>query len=327
MSSLRRSTRVVSQLSHGRVTDQGNIRKLSTPTTKRPLAAKKAKVFSNHVEQKGASPLSSDDTKPSVGDDQLAGKKWKSWSAHATSSPFPDFGRPTRHECEEAYRVLYDMHNDDVEKEFQDPYTPDTIPHVLDAMIVAVLSQATSWSNAKRAMDSLVTTYGSIFAYDEIFNGGMEKLQNALRCGGLHIRKSKIIMTILEQVEQRYGKWDLDHLFDLGNEEAMKELISYKYIGPKSAFVVMGWCLKRNNFTVDTHVYRIAGLWGWRPKEASREMTQAHLDALVPAELKYKLHFLLIAHGRVCPACRGGSKQNQACSARKAMLKSTEGCK
>lgn len=327
MSSLRRSSRVVSQLSHGRVTDQGNIRKLSTSTTKRPSAAKKAKVLSHHGEQRRTSLLSSDDAKPSVDDDQLAGKKWKSWSAHATSSPFPDFGRPTRHECEEPYRVLDEMHNEDVEKEFQDPYTPDTIPHVLDAMIVAVLSQATSWSNAKRAMDGLVTTYGSIFAYEEIFNGGMEKLQNALRCGGLHIRKSKIIMTILEQVQQRYGKWDLDHLFDLGNEDAMKELISYKYIGPKSAFVVMGWCLKRNNFTVDTHVYRIAGLWGWRPKEASREMTQAHLDALIPAELKYKLHFLLIAHGRACPACRGGSKQNQACSARRAMLKDMESCK
>ena len=252
-------------------------------------------------------------------DEKLARKKWNSWSAHATSSPFPDFAHPARRECEEAYRVLYEMHNDAVEEEFKDPNVPDTIPHVLDAIIIAVLSQATSWSNAKRAMDSMKDTYGSIFAYDKILHGGRDKLEATLRCGGLHVRKSKIITTILEDVQTRHGKWDLDYLFKLNDQDAMKELISYKYIGPKSAFVVMGWCLSRNNFTVDTHIYRIAGLWGWRPKQASREQTQAHLDALVPPEIKFKLHFLLLQHGRACPGCRGGSKQTHACEARKQM--------
>ncbi|EAT77813.1 hypothetical protein SNOG_14621 [Parastagonospora nodorum SN15] len=79
----------------------------------------------------------------------------------------------------------------------------------------------------------------------------------------------------------------------------MKELMSYKYVGPKSAFVVMGWCLKRNRFTVDTHVYRIAGLWGWRPKEAD-----AREDAT--------------AFG--C-ACRGGAKKDQKCKVSKEIRK------
>lgn len=99
----------------------------------------------------------------------------------------------------------------------------------------------------------------------------------------------------------------------------MKELITYKVIGSKSAYVVMGWCLKRTSFTADTHVYRIAGLWGWRPKEATREKTQSHLDALIPNGLKFDLNFLLIAHGRICPACRGGSKGEKKCEARKKM--------
>ncbi|KAJ4267061.1 hypothetical protein NW762_003159 [Fusarium torreyae] len=312
---LRRSARVARQLSYNRVTDEGKIGKSPTPTTRRTRGP------SHLVAKSLALPLSSGDKRRGVDDDQLAEKKWKSWSAHATSSPFPEFGRPTRHQCEKAYRVLHENHNQAVETELSDPYTSDTIPHVLDAMVVVVLSQATSWKNAKRAIHSLEDTYGSTFAYDDIFNGGMEKLQDALRCGGLHIRKSKIIMSILEQVQHRHGTWSIDHLFNLSNKEAMEDLISYKYIGPKSAFVVMGWCLKKNVFTVDTHVYRIAGLWGWRPKEASREMAQAHLDALVPAELKWKLHLLLVAHGRVCPACRGGSSQDQTCSVHDAMLR------
>lgn len=240
-------------------------------------------------------------------------KKWKAWSANATSTPYPNFGHPTNRECQLAYDILYNLHNDAVEAEFKDTNTPETIPFVLDALIVAVLSQATSWSNAKRAMDSMKQTYGSVFAYDNIYAGGTEKLQETIRCGGLHIRKTKIIMTILEEVKRRYGRWNLDHLLDASDEDAMKELISYKYIGSKSAYVVMGWCLKRNRFTVDTHVYRIAGLWGWRPSQASREKTQSHLDAVVPAELKFKLHFFLIQHGRTCPACRGGSKEPHGC--------------
>jgi 3-methyladenine DNA glycosylase/8-oxoguanine DNA glycosylase len=51
----------------------------------------------------------------------------------------------------------------------------------------------------------------------------------------------------------------MNHLFDRDDEAAMKELLSFKGIGPKFAFVVMNWCLKRVKFTVDTHVFRPVG--------------------------------------------------------------------
>lgn len=251
------------------------------------------------------------------GDGRLAKQKWQSWKSTATSSPFPDFPSPSPADCEETYSVLNQRHRAAVEEEFRDPNTPETIPFVLDAMMVALLSQATSWSNAKRAMNSLKETYGSVFAYDAIMAGGRQELEAALRPGGLHVRKSTLIYSMLQQVRERHGKWDLDYLFEASDEDAMKELLSYKGIGPKCAFVVMSWCLKRNPFTVDTHVFRIAGLWGWVPANATREKAQAHLDATVPKKLKFDLHFLLIAHGRECPACRGGSKGGVVCEARK----------
>lgn len=267
---------------------------------------------------------SSDDDKPQVervkrsdsdNDTRLADAKWQKWHAHAKSSPFPAFAHPTPAECKAAHSVLTKMHDEAVKAEFDDPDTPETIANVLDAIVVAILSQATSWNNAKRAMNSMKAVYGSIYAYDDILAGGQDKLQEALRCGGLHVRKSKIITSILQQVQERYHGWDLNHLFELSDEDAMKELISYKGMGPKSAFVVMTWCLKRQNFTVDTHVHRISGLWGWRPQGVDVQKTQAHLDATIPSELKFDLHFLLIQHGRSCPACRGGSKSTKPCEA------------
>lgn len=309
---MRRSTRVASQTSQNG---------LSNPATKELKKSDNSNSVTKRTKanpRQGLSITTSnapENDSTTEKDEQLARKKWGSWSTHANESPFPDFERPTRRECEEAYRVLHKMHNEAVKKELDDPDTPETIPSVLDAMIVAVLSQATSWSNAKRAMNSMKDVYSSVFAYDAIMEGGVKKLQETIRCGGLHIRKSKIIMSILEEVQLRHKKWNLDHIFDLSQEDAMKELLSYKYMGPKSAFVVLSWCLKKDVFTVDTHVYRIAGLWGWRPQKATREETQAHLDAVVPTEMKMKLHFLLIAHGRTCPHCRGGSKGARRCEA------------
>lgn len=250
---------------------------------------------------------------------RLADKKYQAWSTYATSSPFPDFPRPTPEQCLKANGVLHEMHHLDVEKEFNDPNTPETIPYVLDAMMVAVLSAATSWNNAKRAMNSMKEVYGSVFAYQEIFEGGKAKLEETIRCGGLHIRKSNIIMNMLEEVQKRHGKWDMDYLFNVSDEDAMQELMHYKGMGPKCASVVMNWCLKRNAFTVDTHIYRIAGLWGWIPEGISREKAQSHLDARVPLSVKQSLHFLFIAHGRSCPACRAPSTKGATCEARKKM--------
>ena len=280
---------------------------------------KAASVASSKKSELQPSDESEKDESPDGGDQKPEDKKWKQWSQYADSSPFPDFKRPTPQDCEEAHRVLHKMHHEAVAKEFDDENTPETIPHVLDAMIVAVLSQATGWNNAKRAMNSMKKVYGSVFAYQDIMNGGSDKLEATIRCGGLHVRKTKIIMSVLQEVKERYGKWDLDHLHDVSENDAMKELLSYKYMGPKSAGVVVSWSLKRKIFIVDTHCYRIAGLWGWRPENATREKTQSHLNVTIPEHLKFDLHFLLIAHGRTCPACIGGAKGNKSCEARKQM--------
>lgn len=253
---------------------------------------------------------------------ELADKKYQAWSSYATQSPFPAFGHPTPDECKTAYDILDKLHGAAVDEEFKDPETPETIPHALDAVVVALLSQATSWNNAKRAMRSMKGVYGSVFAYDAIVAGGQPKLQDALRCGGLHVRKSRLLMGIFEQVRQRHGRWDLDHLFALSDDDAMKELLSYKGVGPKTAYVVLGWCLRRNPFTVDTHIYRIAGLWGWRPERCSRELAQSHLDVMVPGPLKFRLHFLLLQHGRQCPACRAGGNGSRPCEAKDALRRS-----
>jgi endonuclease III len=206
------------------------------------------------------------------------------------------------------------MHGDTVRKNFEYTDNPGLhYPYVMDALIVATLSQATSWANAQRAMKSMTAVYGSAFAYQKILDGGEEKLRDALRPGGMQNRKAKMVMQILLDVRARHGDWDLNHLFNATDDDAVKELISYKGVGPKSALCILSICLQRDSFAVDTHIYRISGLWGCRPEKASREKAQAHLDARIPNDIKFALHYLLIVHGRECEVCRGNGNPKGKC--------------
>ncbi|KAH7309539.1 DNA glycosylase [Stachybotrys elegans] len=157
--------------------------------------------------------------------------------------------------------------------------------------------------------------YGSSDKWDAI----------AIRTGGLSAVKSRVILRILEQVKERHGEYSLDHLFAASVHDAMTEMLSFQGVGPKTASCVLLFCLKKENFPVDTHVYRITGLLGWRPSHASREETYAHLDVKIPAAEKYPLHVLLIAHGKQCAECRAGGKNLGKCALRRAFKRVKSG--
>lgn len=194
-------------------------------------------------------------------------------------------------------------------------------PSVLDALVRTILSQNTSDKNSTRAKLSMNKIYGGSDEWEAIYAGGQEKLQDAIKCGGLAAVKSKVIMSILEQVKERYGEFSLDHMFNKTDEEAMSELIGYKGVGPKTASCVLLFCLQRESFAVDTHVYRIAGLLGWRPKSATRDQTHAHLEVMIPDEDKYGLHILMVGHGKKCEECKAGGRSVGKCELRKAFRK------
>ncbi|KAF4780269.1 base excision DNA repair protein [Colletotrichum scovillei] len=212
----------------------------------------------------------------------LKSKKLKAYSQYADKSPFPDFPHPTPDECKLAHRILAKLHGKrerpaEVKASSTRAGCGDS-PSVLDALVRTILSQNTSDTNSTRAKRSMD---------DE-----------AIKCGGLSQVKSKVIVGILNQVKEKYGSYSLDHLFNVSNEDAMQELISFQGVGPKTASCVLLFCLQRESFAVDTHVWRITGLMGWRPKSASRDETHAHLDVRIPDEDKYGLHILLVKHGK-----------------------------
>ncbi|GFP59676.1 hypothetical protein ACSS6W_009779 [Trichoderma asperelloides] len=298
----------------------------TTTTTAIKTESKPAKPLTKSESTNTTTSLSNiPDKKASI----LQARKLKSFAAYSQSSPFPSFPHPTPQECSRAHRILASIHGE--------RRRPDTIiapsnvagcgdsPSVLDALVRTILSQNTSDKNSSRAKLSMDKTYGRSDNWEVIVRDGTDKLQRTIKSGGLSVVKSRVIMNILHQTKDRYGSYSLDHLLNASNEEAMRELLSFQGVGPKTASCVLLFCLRRDSFAVDTHVYRISGLLGWRPGEASREETQAHLEARVPDGDKYALHVLMVTHGRTCVECKAGGKTGGKCALRKAFVKGKKG--
>ncbi|KAI6352045.1 hypothetical protein MCOR25_009585 [Pyricularia grisea] len=263
----------------------------------------------------------------------LASRKLKQYYGGDASKlgPFPNFPHPTPAECKRVHRILAKLHG--ARKRPTVPLTAGPAgragcgdaPSVLDALVRTILSQNTSDSNSARAKRSMDRAYGGRHDnWPEVVAGGVGKLEEAIRCGGLSVVKSRVIMSILETCVERYGVYSLDHLREASDEDAMREMLAFKGVGPKTASCVLLFCLGRESFAVDTHVHRLTGMLGWRPAGTSREEAHLHLDARIPDEDKYGLHVLLITHGKRCAECKAGGKSAGRCELRKA-LKNEDG--
>lgn len=266
------------------------------------------------------------------------------------ASPFPDFARPTAAECGLAHKILRSLHGPRERPAGPLAAGPSgragcgDAPTVLDALVRTILSQNTTDANSARAKRAMDAAYGGRHDnWAAVAAGGAARLEDAIRCGGLATAKSRVIISILERLreqrrlpppsggvgEEEEGKgqdenenscYSLEHIRSLPTADAMRELLSFRGVGPKTASCVLLFCLGRDSFAVDTHVHRIAGLLGWRPPRASRDETHLHLDARVPDADKYGLHVLMVTHGKRCAECRAGGRAvgGSRCELRKA---------
>ena len=250
-------------------------------------------------------------------------KKLKLQSTFAAESPFPNFNPPTPSEAKEVYELLSKAHRPHNHPILSNPslassnsaQTCGNVLNVIDALVGTILSQNTSGKNSSRAKAGLDDTFGrNNFA--AIAAAPHADVVNSIRSGGLANKKATTIQNILKSIKERHGEYSLQHLAAvqedqrMTDDEIMKELLSYDGVGPKTASCVLLFCLGRDSFAVDTHVFRLSKLLGWVPPKADRILIQAHLDLRIPGDLKYGLHVLMIDHGRICKGCKtAGSRE------------------
>ena len=67
------------------------------------------------------------------------------------------------------------------------------------------------------------------------------------------------------------GECSLEFLRSLPNAEVVAQLRAFKGVGAKTAACVLLFAMRRPDFAVDTHVWKIAMALGWVPKAFDRE--------------------------------------------------------
>ena len=170
----------------------------------------------------------------------------------------------------------------------------------LEELVLTVLSQHTSDVNADRAFESLRAAFPT---WEDVVRAPTRAVADAIRSGGLADTKAPRIQTILREVAERRGAFDLTALAERSDDDARAELMSLPGVGPKTAAVVLSFSLGRDAMPVDTHVHRVTTRLGLVPPKISAERADRVLHELVPEGLRTPLHVALIRLGReICKA-------------------------
>lgn len=91
--------------------------------------------------------------------------------------------------------------------------------------------------------------------YAAVYKAPTEDLAETIACGGLANVKAKVIKKVLQQLvakqmeadptlkEENIKTISLDYLHGMSDLDAMKELVSFDGVGPKTASCVLLFCL------------------------------------------------------------------------------------
>jgi endonuclease-3 len=116
-----------------------------------------------------------------------------------------------------------------------------------------------------------------------------------------HERKANQILAIAREVEQRFGATlpcDRD------------VLLSFAGVGPKCANLVLGVACGTPVISVDIHVHRVTGRWGY-VKASTPEKTLAALETTLPQRYWIDINRLLVPFGK--HICTGNRPRCSTC--------------
>ncbi|MCX6055286.1 MAG: endonuclease III [Chloroflexi bacterium] len=174
------------------------------------------------------------------------------------------------------------------------PVWQNTLPPI-DELICTILSQNTNDRNRDVAFSTLKKSFSS---WEQVRVAAENEIVEAIRTAGLANQKGKNIKTALNEIYLERGNFDLSFLKEKPTEEARQWLLKFKGVGRKTAAIVLQFSLGLPAFPVDTHIYRVTGRLGVRPKKLSVEQTHPFMEKAADPKDYYAGHLNLIRLGR-----------------------------
>ncbi len=179
------------------------------------------------------------------------------------------------------------------------PPRSNNLPNPVDLLIATILSQNTNDKNSYNAFKNIKEKY---IRWEDVAKLNRTSIEKMIKVAGLGKQKSAAIKNLLNSLLKNNGKISLDHIKKLTDEEILKELISFKGIGVKTASCVLLFSLDRNVCPVDTHVHRTLNRMGL-VNTSSPEKTYYQVNENIPPKTAHQFHTNLIRLGReICRA-------------------------
>jgi endonuclease-3 len=167
-------------------------------------------------------------------------------------------------------------------------------------LVQTILSQNTSDTNSRPAFKSLTTAFPT---WEQVLQAKLIEIAETIRRGGLaQIKASRIQQSLLE-IKRRKGTFDLAFLENIPVSEARAWLMELPGVGSKTANCVLLFALAIPALPVDTHIFRLSKRLGLINNDSSLKDAHIFLESIVPSDLMYEFHVLMIEHGRrICIA-------------------------
>jgi endonuclease-3 len=165
----------------------------------------------------------------------------------------------------------------------------------IEVLVRTILSQNTSDTNSLPAYRSLVSRFPG---WREMSLASNDEIAAAIKHGGLAKVKATYIKKALQEIEKRQGSMELDFLGKLSVGEARDWLLQLPGVGLKTANCVLLFALGMPALPVDTHVNRVSHRLGLVSEGTNIEQAHQVLEKIVPPDIVFPFHVLLIEHGR-----------------------------
>ncbi len=174
--------------------------------------------------------------------------------------------------------------------------------NLLDILVQTILSQNTSDQNSWRAFRNLKKRFPR---WDQVAKARPDAIARAIRSGGLSNIKAPRIKEVLGLIQKQEGRFSLDRIKTLPDEEALSYLTGFRGVGIKTAACVLLFGLGRPIMPVDTHVHRVTRRLGWIGPNTRAENAGAVLEKMITPRRVLAMHLYLVWHGRkICKAQR-----------------------
>lgn len=179
----------------------------------------------------------------------------------------------------------------------------------LEVILGAILTQNTAWHNAARALRKL--RMSGRLGWSGLREASLNELESCLRPAGFYRQKARTVFDFVRWLERAHHG-SLDALFALPADDARRQLLGLRGIGPETADAILLYAGRQPFFVADAYTRRILSRHGLLPPAADYARAQQFLHGSLPADqaLFNEFHALLVEAGkryckRQAPHCQG----------------------